>query len=96
MTTAIQAEEENNSDRLIESEEQEDTGITDEEANLLAIDRHYYNILDKSGKDGCGRFQWHMIIILLLGMNGFSFFNLGIGYFELMPTFNCINTDGIY
>lgn len=29
-------------------------------------------------------------------MNGFSFFNMGIGYYELMPKFDCINDQGVF
>lgn len=49
----------------------------------------YYNILRRT-KFSCGKFQWYVFVIMLASMNGFGYINLGLGYYELMPVFNCV------
>ena len=59
-----------------------------ETTGMIKVEKLYYNIIRKT-KFSCGNFQWMMFGIILTGMNGFSFINLGLAFYELMPTFKC-------
>lgn len=59
-----------------------------ESAGQIKVEQLYYNIVRKT-RFACGKFQVLMCGIILIGMNGFSYINLGLAFYELAPYFNC-------
>ena len=53
------------------------------------VERRFHNILRKSSNNGCGKFQWIIFLTVFMGMNGFSWYEYGLGFYELFPEFNC-------
>ena len=63
-----------------------------EEVNTMAVptlEQKYHMILEKSPRNGCGRFQVIASAIIMISLIGFGYIEYGLGYLELMPEFMC-------